>query len=63
MAVSLTHYEILDLPRKASLDQVERAFRREILRYHPDTVYHLGREFQQIASAKAVAASSGSEIS
>ena len=52
--VSLTHYEILDVPRQASLDQVERAFRREITRYHPDTVYHLGRAFQQIASAKTV---------
>ena len=49
----LTHYEILDLPRKASIDEVKQAFRREIARYHPDKVFHLGREFQQIAAAKA----------
>lgn len=51
--VTRTHYELLDLPRTASPDDVKRAFRREIARYHPDKVQHLGTEFQEIAAAKA----------
>jgi curved DNA-binding protein CbpA len=47
------YYELLDLPRTASADEIKRAFRREIARYHPDKVQHLGREFQEIAVAKA----------
>jgi hypothetical protein len=46
-------YELLDVPRTAPADEIKRAFRREIARYHPDKVQHLGREFQEIAAAKA----------
>lgn len=44
---------LLGLPATASFDEVKRAFRREIARYHPDKVQHLGREFQEMAAHKA----------
>ena len=48
-----THYELLGLAQGASGDDVKRAFRREIARYHPDKVQHLGAEFQEIAATRA----------
>jgi hypothetical protein len=48
-----TYYELLELPPSASTEEIKRAFRREIARYHPDKVQHLGREFQDIAAVKA----------
>ena len=44
---------MLSVAPTASADEIKRAFRREIARYHPDKVQHLGREFQVIAAAKA----------
>jgi hypothetical protein len=46
-------YDILDVPADASADEIKRAFRREIAKYHPDKVQHLGKEFQEIAASKA----------
>ena len=46
-------YELLDVPANASADEIKRAFRREIAKYHPDKVQHLGKEFQEIAASKA----------
>jgi hypothetical protein len=48
-----THYELLDIAAGAPAEEVKRAFRREIARYHPDKVQHLGPEFQQIAATRA----------
>jgi hypothetical protein len=50
-----THYELLGLQPSATADDVQRAFRREISRYHPDKVQHLGTEFQEIAATRAAA--------
>lgn len=50
-----THYESLGLQPSASAEDVKRAFRREIARYHPDKVQHLGTEFQEIAASRAAA--------
>ncbi|MEQ1573346.1 MAG: DnaJ domain-containing protein [Vicinamibacterales bacterium] len=47
------YYELLDVPSTASADEIKHAFRREIARYHPDKVHHLGKEFQEIAATKA----------
>lgn len=47
-----SHYDTLDLAPTASPADVKRAFRREIAKYHPDKVAHLGREFQAIAADK-----------
>jgi hypothetical protein len=49
----VTYYELFELPRAASADDIKKAFRREIAKYHPDKVQHLGREFQDIALTKA----------
>jgi hypothetical protein len=48
-----TYYELLDVPANAPGDEIKRAFRREIARYHPDKVQHLGNEFQEIAATRA----------
>jgi len=48
-----TYYDLLGLPRSASFDDVKHAFRREIAKYHPDKVQHLGPEFEEIAASKA----------
>jgi hypothetical protein len=48
-----THYELLGVAPAAPADEIKRAFRREIAKYHPDKVQHLGAEFQEIAASKA----------
>lgn len=48
-----THYELLGLAPTADADAIKKAFRREIARYHPDKVVHLGAEFQQMAESRA----------
>jgi hypothetical protein len=48
-----SYYELLDVPPDAPADEIKRAFRREIAKYHPDKVQHLGTEFQEIAASKA----------
>jgi hypothetical protein len=47
-----TYYEMLELTAAASLDDIKRNFRREVAKYHPDKVQHLGKEFQEIAAVK-----------
>ena len=46
-------YDLLDVGADASAEEIKRAFRREIAKYHPDKVQHLGREFQEIAASRA----------
>jgi hypothetical protein len=48
-----SYYEMLDVASTAPVEEIKRAFRREIAKYHPDKVQHLGREFQAIAAIKA----------
>lgn len=48
-----THYQLLGLDPASPADEIKRAFRREIARYHPDKVQHLGPEFQEIAATRA----------
>jgi hypothetical protein len=48
-----TYYALLDLPSTATVEDIKRNFRREIAKYHPDKVQHLGKEFQEIAAIKA----------
>ena len=39
------YYKILGVPKTATQAEIKKAFRREIARYHPDKVQHLGPEF------------------
>jgi hypothetical protein len=47
------YYALLDLAPAATADDVKRAFRQLIARYHPDKVQHLGTEFQELAAVRA----------
>jgi curved DNA-binding protein CbpA len=47
------YYQLLAIDAAASVDEVKKAFRREIAKYHPDKVQHLGQEFQAMAAALA----------
>jgi curved DNA-binding protein CbpA len=47
------YYGLLDIAPTASPDEVKRAFRLQIARYHPDKVQHLGKEFQAMAAERA----------
>jgi curved DNA-binding protein CbpA len=46
-------YHLLSVARTAPADEIKKAFRREIARYHPDKVQHLGQEFQDMAAGIA----------
>jgi hypothetical protein len=48
-----TYYDLLEIPPTSSSDEVKRAFRLQIARYHPDKVQHLGKEFQSMAAERA----------
>jgi len=43
----------LSVAPNADADTIKKAFRREIARYHPDKVIHLGPEFQEMAATRA----------
>jgi curved DNA-binding protein CbpA len=47
------YYELLEIASTSSADEVKRAFRQQIARYHPDKVQHLGKEFQAMAAERA----------
>ena len=44
---------MLSVAQDAPPDEIKKAFRREIARYHPDKVQHLGPEFQDMAAGIA----------
>lgn len=48
-------YELLEVPRSASADEIKAAYKRAVSRYHPDKVSHLGKEFQDLAHKKLLA--------
>lgn len=47
------YYQLLEVAPTAPADEVKRAFRLQIARYHPDKVQHLGQEFQSMAMERA----------
>jgi len=47
------YYQLLEIAPTAPADEVKRAFRVQIARYHPDKVQHLGPEFQSMAMDRA----------
>lgn len=48
-----SYYEILQVAPDAAVEDIKRAFRVQIARYHPDKVQHLGTEFQEMAGDRA----------
>ncbi|MFB3816668.1 MAG: DnaJ domain-containing protein [Candidatus Methylomirabilales bacterium] len=51
----LDPYELLEVPRTASAEEIKAAYKRAVARYHPDKVAHLGKEFQELAHKKLLA--------
>jgi hypothetical protein len=56
------YYELLSVQRDAPAGEIKKAFRREIAKYHPDKVQHLGREFQEMAAGIAADLTEGYRI-
>lgn len=48
-----SYYDRLAVSPDASPSEIKRAFRRQMARYHPDKVQHLGQEFQDLAAVRA----------
>jgi curved DNA-binding protein CbpA len=48
-------YQLLSVDPTSTSQEIKRAFRSEIARYHPDKVQHLGKEFQEMAASRAAA--------
>lgn len=46
-------YQLLSVEPTATAEDIKKAFRGEIARYHPDKVQHLGKEFQDMAATRA----------
>jgi curved DNA-binding protein CbpA len=46
-------YQLLSVEVTATAEEIKKAFRNEIARYHPDKVQHLGKEFQAMAATRA----------
>jgi hypothetical protein len=51
--VTKSHYDVLEVAPTAPAEEIKRAFRTQIARYHPDKVQHLGKEFQEMAAGRA----------
>lgn len=47
-------HTVLGVQRDASRDEVQKAYRALLAKYHPDKVHHLGREFQDLAHEKVL---------
>lgn len=45
-------YQILEIQKTATDDEVKKAYRKMAIKYHPDKVGHLGAEHQQAAKQK-----------
>ena len=48
-------YAILEVSPRASPEEIKAAYKRAVVRYHPDKVAHLGKEFQDMAHQKMLA--------
>jgi DnaJ-class molecular chaperone len=55
------HYDVLGVPRKSTLDEIRKAYRKQSLKFHPDknTAPDAKERFFQIAEAYAVLSDPG----
>jgi DnaJ-domain-containing protein 1 len=53
-AVEWDPHAVLGVPTGASPDEVARAYREQMKRYHPDRVADMPAEFQELAHRKAL---------
>jgi DnaJ domain len=51
-SAALNPWKILEVPKGASLSQIKKAYRVQMLLYHPDKAAHLGRDLQELAERK-----------
>lgn len=49
-SVPAAAYQVLEVDAKASDEEVKKAYRRAVMKHHPDKVAHLGEEFQKQAA-------------
>ena len=54
-AKPLDPWEVLEVEPGASSEEIQAAYKAQLLKYHPDRVNHLGDEFQQLAHRKTLA--------
>jgi len=47
-------FEVLGLNESSSNEEIKKAYRELVFKYHPDKVQHLGEEFKKIAHEKFV---------
>lgn len=47
-------YEILEVSKGATKEEIERRYKKLIAKYHPDKVNHLGEELQKVAHEKSI---------
>ena len=50
MAQKRDYYEVLGVDKKASEDEIKKAYRKMALKYHPDRVAGMGEEMQRNAA-------------
>ena len=45
-------FEVLGIEKDSSQEKIKEAYRKMAIKYHPDKVVHLGKEFQEIAEKR-----------
>ena len=46
------YYEVLEISKSASADEIKKAYRKMAISFHPDKVAQMGEEYQKGAKEK-----------